>query len=669
VDVITNRVLAPTSAQPKNLDGFAGYFDTQIPTYLRQQNIAGAVVAVVQDGQHVLLKGYGYADIERNVPMDPESTIVHIGSAGKTFSAVAVMQLVDQGLLDLDTDVNTYLDIEIPATYPQPITIRHLLTHTSGFEARDLGVIVTDAGALQPTRDYLIRRLPTRVRPPGETIGYSNYGLALLGYVVERVTGDTLGDYLESSIIRPLGMTRSSAQNLVPEDSKRYLAVGYSAKQPQPTEFMAAFGAAPVRSTAADMAKYMTTNLQLGQYGTTEILEADTARAMQARQFSADPRLNGTGFGFYELSRNGQRIVGHLGSTNFFHSILMLFPERQLGVFASFNSAEAVQLMPTGVFLRDFVRHFFPQTQEPLTPPIDVAGRAEDYAGVYFWNNRHGLTNIEKVLFLTEAVAISAPNDNTLNLTLFGTQRPFIAAGPETFRRSDDEDTLVLHRDEKGQVESASLNSRAVFTLERRPWYEAPPLTFVTLIGTGIVFLMSVIISVAGLWLSRDAHNLSTLATLGQWSALLMPALNLAFVAGLLTLLPTIGQGSLETPLRIVLLLVMLAAALALVLGFVISARSGIRHRYCLGSGSVAAARPRALHYADGGRNSVRPCAQHLELVGLASVTGSAGCIDGPQAFADPQYRARGSALAFGAAPEKTGSPKNARIRNHADSA
>ena len=138
---------------------------------MEEHHIAGAAVSVVKDGKLFFAKGYGYADLEKGIPVDPEQTIFRIGSVGKMFTWTAVMQLVEQGKLDLEADINTYLDFRIPDTYPQPITLKHLLTHTSGFEDRWFGSVVTDANDLLPVREWLVSHMSERVRPPGDMPG------------------------------------------------------------------------------------------------------------------------------------------------------------------------------------------------------------------------------------------------------------------------------------------------------------------------------------------------------------------------------------------------------------------------------------------------------------------------------------------------------------------
>lgn len=550
-----------------DLDALPAYLDAQIPAYLSEFGIAGAAAAVVQDGEVVHLGAYGMADAAAQRPMDAERTVVHIGSLGKTFTATAVMQLVEQGLIDLDEDVSAYIDFEIPQTYAQPVTIRRLLTHTSGFEARDIGAILTERGALPSTRDYLLRNLPERVRPPGEAAGYSNYGLALLGYVVERVSGMPLGEYLQTHICAPLGMERTITQQVPAEGAAGDLATGHAGMRPQPAEYIAAFGAGPVRSTAADMAAYMAASLGLGRYGDAEILQPETARAMQSAQFRADERLNGTGFGFYEMSRNGERIVGHLGSTAYFHSMMLLFPERQLGVFVAFNSAEAAGVLRTTRFMDDLMGRFFAQATVGTTAPADFAGRGAEYAGTYFWNNRHAQTTYEKALFLTEAVTMQPTQDGRLRVAGGGAGRTFTETAPDYFVSSDGMDALLFHRDGPGRVTGASQNSRAVFTLEKRAWYEAPWVTWAALLLCGLIFAAGLVINGVGLWRRRRE---APVVRAGRWSGALMALVNLAFVPAFVLALAALLQGRpAGLALRLALLLPAAGALLTLAMAAV----------------------------------------------------------------------------------------------------
>src|SRR5215210_7592794 len=171
-----NVSTAPSQQQgPTDPAELEAFLDEELGREMEKHHIAGAAVSVVQDGELFFAKGYGDADLERCIPVDAEQTVFRIGSVGKLFTWTAVMQLVEQGKLDLDADVNTYLDIRIPDTYPHPITLRHLLSHTAGFEDRHVDMVTLKAEDLAPQRAWLVSHIPARVRPPGAVAAYSNY--------------------------------------------------------------------------------------------------------------------------------------------------------------------------------------------------------------------------------------------------------------------------------------------------------------------------------------------------------------------------------------------------------------------------------------------------------------------------------------------------------------
>src|SRR5256714_14187266 len=172
------------------------FLDGLIPAQLQSRDIAGAVVAVVKDGQVVLSKGYGYADFAAKRPVVADQTLFRPGSISKVFTATAVMQLVEKGKLDLDRDVNDYLDFAIPKTYPDPITLCRVLTHTAGFQEQLENLFAPSAHAMHPLRDYLVAAMPARIFPPGKVPSYSNYSLTLAGYIIERISGATVAKYV-----------------------------------------------------------------------------------------------------------------------------------------------------------------------------------------------------------------------------------------------------------------------------------------------------------------------------------------------------------------------------------------------------------------------------------------------------------------------------------------
>ncbi len=203
----------------------ATFFDGVMLSNMEKNFIPGVVVAVVKDGEVFFSKGYGYADSANKVAVDPDTSLFRIGSISKVFTATAVMQLVEDGKLDLDTDINTYLDFEIADTYDQPITLAHLLSHAAGFEDRGYEVWAEDAESLVPLGEWLKDHQPARVRPAGTIASYSNYGIALAGYIVERVSGMSYDDYVDQHILQPLAMNQTSSQQPLPAEFGSQTAV------------------------------------------------------------------------------------------------------------------------------------------------------------------------------------------------------------------------------------------------------------------------------------------------------------------------------------------------------------------------------------------------------------------------------------------------------------
>src|SRR2546423_13336768 len=218
----------PSPAPQLTKADFETFLDALIPSQLRNRNIAGAVVSVVKDGQVLFQKGYGYADVEGKKPVLPDQTLFRPGSISKLFTAIAVMQLVEQGKLDLDRDVNEYIDFAIPKTYPEPVTLRRLLTHTAGFEEVLKNLFVASQQQMKPLHDYLVAALPARIFPPGKVAAYSNYGLTVAGYIVERVSGEKFESYIDNHILKPLKMQSSTFAQPPPGPLEPQMSQGYS---------------------------------------------------------------------------------------------------------------------------------------------------------------------------------------------------------------------------------------------------------------------------------------------------------------------------------------------------------------------------------------------------------------------------------------------------------
>src|SRR5438874_7272303 len=352
----------PSPAPLFTRQDFETFLDALIPSQLQNRAIAGAVVSVVNDGQLLFAKGYGYADFAAKKPVLADQTLFRPGSISKLFTATAVMQLVEQGKLDLDRDVNEYLDFAIPKTYPEPVTLRRLLTHTAGFEETLKNLFVAHESDLKPLRTYLVNQMPPRIFSTGKVVSYSNYGFTVAGYIVEHVSGEKFERYIDNHILKPLRMTNSTFDQplpvaLTPQMSQGYLA---AAKKPRDFEFVQAAPAGALSATAADMTRFMLAFLQDGMVDGVSILKPETVRQMEARQFELHPMICGIGMNFMEYWLNPVRVIGHGGDTVYFHSDMVLVPVAHVGYFISYNSLGKNIGGGRGEVQRAFMNRYFP---------------------------------------------------------------------------------------------------------------------------------------------------------------------------------------------------------------------------------------------------------------------------------------------------------------------
>jgi CubicO group peptidase (beta-lactamase class C family) len=392
---------------------------------LRFADIPGGVVVIVRDGQVVTERGFGYADLEARTPVDPKSTLFRPGSVSKLITWTAVMQQVQAGKIDLDADVNRYLDFEIPARNGKPITMRNLLTHTAGFEETLKNLYAKDAKTLLTLGDYLKSWTPHRIFDPGEQAAYSNYGAALAGYIVERVSGESFNKYVARRIFDPLGMTQSTFQQPLPQNLASHMAKGYieAAKQPQSFELLNVAPAGSLSTTGDDMAKFMMAHLAEGTYGGAQILEPQTTRLMHQQSFVQTPPLPGMALGFYREDRNGHVIIGHAGDTGLFHSDLHLFLDDKVGLFVSFNCAgKHGEVGPfRSVLLREFADRYFPAPSHEVLPTwSDAKVDGAKMVGAYILNRRSD-SNFLRVLSALEPIKVTMDADNNLSVSALKT--------------------------------------------------------------------------------------------------------------------------------------------------------------------------------------------------------------------------------------------------------
>jgi CubicO group peptidase (beta-lactamase class C family) len=460
---------APGATAELTRPDLEAWLDGYMPSAMRDGDIAGAVVVVVKDGQVLLQKGYGYADVAARRPVDPAATLFRPGSISKLFTWTAVMQQVEQGHIDLDRDINAYLDFRIPPYRGRPITMRDLMTHTPGFEDTLRDLVTPDPRTVKALRPYLLDNLPTRIYPPGKVPSYSNYGVALAGYIVQRTSGERFEDYIDRHIFQPLGMKDSTFRQPPPLAARGQVSSGYDrgSRPAKPFEMFSMPPAGSASVTAADMARFMLAHLQDGELEGRRILRPETARTMHDTALTPiSPDLNRMALGFWGMDRNGRRILGHEGDTVWFHSILQLYPQAHVGIFMSQNSMGrngAARVLRQGL-IDGFADRYFPPLPLPVAHVDPAMARAHAAAIVGQYDASQGLANFLSLGNFASQVTVTSDDAGRIATSAArgpqGETRWFEEISPFVWREVGGQERLAA-KVAGGRVSLWSLDSRA----------------------------------------------------------------------------------------------------------------------------------------------------------------------------------------------------------------
>ncbi len=530
------------------------FLDGLMPLQLAQDNIAGAVIVVVKDGNVVFQKGYGYADIAKKTPVTADGTLFRIGSVSKLFTWTAIMQLVEQGKVNLDADVNQYLDFKIPNTYPKPITVRNVMTHTTGFNEVIKDLITKDSKEMKPLGDYLKENIPARIYPPGTIPAYSNYGATLAGYIVQRVSGQPFDDYIEQHILQPLNMSRTTFRQPLPAALKPLMSSGYMlASQPaKPFEFVVPWPAGSVAASGLDMTHFILAHLQDGQYGNAQILRPETVQLMHSRQFGYDPRLSGMCLGFYEETRNGHRIIGHAGDTSYFHTDLHLMQDANLGFFVSYNSQGKAESSPRSDLWGRFLDRYFPYTLPAVESMPNAKADASAVANSYISTRRTEGT-VLSFLQLAGQAKVSANPDGTISInvarSLSGQPKHFREIGQFLFREVDGQELFAFDRDSSGRL--VMCMDFPFFVFQQAPFPQSIPLNFTVLIYCLAVFILIALFWPIAAIVRRHYKRPLALSPEDRRLRLLVHlvcVVELVFAAGWIWILMTLAGGEIPGP-------------------------------------------------------------------------------------------------------------------------
>lgn len=526
----------------RDLTQLEAFIDGIMYAHMKANHIAGATFSMVKDGEIIFKKGYGYADVEKKRPVSPDTTMFRPGSVSKLFTWTAVMQLYEQGKLDLDADVNTYLkSFKIPETFPNPITMKHLMTHTPGFEEVG-GIWAHTEDEMVTLEEQLKAKLPARVFPPGSVAAYSNYGTALAGYIVELISGMPFEEYVEKNIYEPLEMNFSTFRQPLPSHLKDHMSLGYSYKNGvyEVEEFELVNGIEPagsMSSSAVDMAKFAIAHLQKGQYKDRRILKEETAELMHSQLHTHHPKLWGNAHGFWEHDLNNLRIIEHGGDTIWFHSFFVLLPEKNIGFFLSYNSAggggESREQL-----LQALLDRFHPVPPvAKLAPPADFKDRAKKYVGAYTMA-RSIQSKYTKLMRLLMVINIKATDKGTLLAKPpYGMDAiQMVEVEPDLFREVNGPGLFAFREDENGRVTHGFVGMLPHSALEKLAWYESPPFSYFLLALAVILFLTALRWPLRAIFgkICKSPKETKSGSKAARWIAGLMSVANVVFLIAFL---------------------------------------------------------------------------------------------------------------------------------------
>jgi CubicO group peptidase (beta-lactamase class C family) len=524
-----------------NTQDLETFFNQTFSQKMLEHHVPGATLTLVKDDKILLSKGYGFAELDQQIPINPDKTLFRLGSIAKLFTATAIMQLSEQGRLKLNDDVNKYLQkFQLEKTYSQPITFANLLTHTAGFDERNIGTATRNVSEIKPLEKYLQQRIPPRVLPPGQVIQYSNHGITLAGYLVEVISGMPFAEYINEKIFRPLGMDNSSFFQPLPKSLEINLAQGYEYKhgkyQKVVQDYVHVAPAEALYATTSDMARFMLAHLQNRSNSNPRILNVATAEEMHKQHFTYDSRLPGYAYGFYERFYNNQRAIVHSGNWRGFSSYLILLPQQNLGFFIAHNSYGTKF---TQEVIRAFFDRYYPDKKQITNPqiPVNIQKLNTELIGSYRYK-RYAKFSLEKLKTLVSQYNVKSGKNGSF---IFDNDQ-FFPMEPLLLRSANSGKYVVLKTDNNERVTNIFMQD---FNFEKLPWYETSSFQFSLFGFFFLAFLYGFINWAIGhLLFSRKKHHhrISKINKLVITLSGLVSILNLVFLVSVILSLLLISQ-------------------------------------------------------------------------------------------------------------------------------
>jgi CubicO group peptidase (beta-lactamase class C family) len=507
----SNVVPLPPPRAIANARDLSAYVDGLVDQAMERDGIAGVTLAIVDRDGPLLLRGYGIADQSPRRAVDPRRTLFRIASISKTFTYLLGLKLVDDGRIKLDAPVNDYLspELQLPDDGYPPVRVRHLFTHTAGYEDSAFGHLFVDRADRVITLDeYLQRHRPIRVRVPGTHAVYSNYSVALLGALVAHVTGTDFDTLVERELFEPMAMRHTTFREPLragdPRDAgKRFDGLwseGYKRERgsftPQTFEHIAQVApAGGASSTAQDMGRYMRMLLRGGELDGVRVLTPSAyTRLRDETLFRNAPEVGGFSYGFFRARIGQVEALGHGGATSWFHSGMTVVPELGVGIFVSTNTDSGRKF--AGQFAEKVLERYFARARASAPPAVPKGFDVSRFAGSYS-AERGNYSSAEK-LFLSTIAEVAAADDNSLVVSVAGESSRWVPDGALSFRELEGQGRIAFFADDEGRITGfASAGGHNVF--ERVGFFDVGNHLLLML---GLAALTAILV-LTGAWLRR----------------------------------------------------------------------------------------------------------------------------------------------------------------------
>ncbi|MFD3271864.1 serine hydrolase domain-containing protein [Paenibacillus dendritiformis] len=495
------------------------YMDAYIGT-----STPGAAVVVTRGDNIIFSKGYGYANLEKHIPVDPANTVFGYGSINKLFVWTSVMQLAEEGKIELDQDIRTYLPPEFAEKlrYDQPITMLDMMSHTAGFEEYSGGVFIKPSGKMKSLEEVLLSSQPEQIFEPGTVMSYSNFATALAGFVVEKVSGERFSDYEMNRILRPLGMNHTSGDPQLQDhpDLKEAEATGYAIAaaggfEPREKYDIPYYPAGAMKGTAEDLAQFA---LALTADDSPLFANQQTLHTMLAQSYTPHQDLLSNAHGFWEYHAQ-PRTLGHSGGTIGFSSNFAVVPEEKLGIVVLTNTEGEREIVPHLINLL-----IWNNEEEPVQPGEDLPPSSE--AAGHYVLSRNTFTTIQEVMAYLGLIRLEAKGEHDLTLTVMGKSgdykqiRPYVYKLEKTNYQSLQMMAPVLYVDKsEGKITRLS-GGQAMDLLPVKPSRSAPALMayLVAAAIAGGFFLLAPLVLILR-WLVRKRKGIAPSSRANRWFA------------------------------------------------------------------------------------------------------------------------------------------------------